>query len=341
MTLKEMEYDFEHIEDAYTSLEKRKIAEKYGVGSVKRADIQHVILLEIRKERQSRSKETWTENDVLWFLRLHDYPYSTQKWNKSMEGESREWMEFVLDAEMRHAKREDQRKNANRLKNAIKEKYYENDSLENKLFLLLDEITSEFRKECVEAYVMHHIASFEEYSKIKGISQRDAISLFGGVEDRRYRTTVKDHLFNNGKSILFMGHRLEPSVVPVSAYYNEDGYEGFAYKPNERCGKVMRKLNEISLESNSWDEKFYEKRKRNEADKAFTSKLKALTDKILKYNLNLDRLKIDHIDTDPKIFEAYITDGTTTLYARSILAAEFSSYMVPHYRFIITKKSAY
>lgn len=338
-TLEEMTNDFESVSDAYTASEKREIAERYNVDSIKQADIQRAILLEIRNERQSRCPQTWTDTDVLWFLRLHDFPYSTQKWRKSTEGESKEWMEFVLDTEIRHIKRDKNRKNAMRLRDVIKEKYTVKDSPENKMFDLLNEMTSEFRSECVDAYAIHALSMFDEYLKIKDISLRDAISLFGGVEDRRYKRTVLSHLFNDGKPFLFMGRELKPSVVSVTAFYNEDGHEGYSLRPGEYCDRVVRKINEISSESNGWDRNVYGDCKRNEADKAFTSKLKALAEKILRFGIDTDKMKIEHIDTDPKVFDAYITDGTTMLHARSILAAEYSNYMVPHYRFIITKKN--
>ena len=58
--------------------------------------------------------------------------------------------------------------------------------------------------------------------------------------------------------------------------------------------------------------------------------------RISKKEFDVNNIKISEVKNDPKFFEMVITDGKKTLYARSIIAASYSSYMKEHLRFILT-----
>lgn len=47
-------------------------------------------------------------------------------------------------------------------------------------------------------------------------------------------------------------------------------------------------------------------------------------------------LTFSQIQSDPKLFDVIIAGNGKKVHARSILAAENSEYMVPHFRFIVT-----
>ena len=54
--------------------------------------------------------------------------------------------------------------------------------------------------------------------------------------------------------------------------------------------------------------------------------------------LNIENVTCQDVFDDPKFIEMRITDGERSLWCRSILAAEYSDKMIPHFRFIITER---
>ena len=76
----------------------------------------------------------------------------------------------------------------------------------------------------------------------------------------------------------------------------------------------------------------------NDAEKTFKSNVNALAYKVYDKKFDVEKIKVSNVKNDPKIFQLLIEDGTKKLYCRSILAAQFSDKMVPHFRFIMTDK---
>ena len=77
----------------------------------------------------------------------------------------------------------------------------------------------------------------------------------------------------------------------------------------------------------------------NELEKiedSFDSRVQGLAIKLDQKSFSLDDLKFSNISTDPKLFDVYISSGNNKVHARSVLAAAESTYMVAHFRFIIT-----
>lgn len=58
-----------------------------------------------------------------------------------------------------------------------------------------------------------------------------------------------------------------------------------------------------------------------------------------KYARNMyEKITVSNVKNEPKFFEMTITDGEKKLYCRSVLAAQFSEKMIPHFRFIMTER---
>lgn len=81
-------------------------------------------------------------------------------------------------------------------------------------------------------------------------------------------------------------------------------------------------------------------RQREEAEQKFNADICVLADKIRLKSINEDKMSLEYASNDPKHIEICINDGTTALHARSILAAENSVLVTPHFRFIVTEKVA-
>jgi len=75
-----------------------------------------------------------------------------------------------------------------------------------------------------------------------------------------------------------------------------------------------------------------------EAAKYFDYNVRALADRLFDKKFIIEKITVSNVKNDPKFFEMTITDGEKKLYCRSILAAQFSEKMIPHFRFIMTDR---
>ena len=75
-----------------------------------------------------------------------------------------------------------------------------------------------------------------------------------------------------------------------------------------------------------------------EAEKQFEYNVRGLADRLLDKKFIIEKIVVSNVQNDPKFFEMTITDGEKKLYCRSVLAAEFSEKMIPHFRFIMTER---
>lgn len=74
----------------------------------------------------------------------------------------------------------------------------------------------------------------------------------------------------------------------------------------------------------------------NDANKTFDGKVNSLADRLDKKSFDPKNILFSNISDDPKMFDVYIQSGNNRVHARSVLAAEYSECMIPHFRFIIT-----
>lgn len=72
------------------------------------------------------------------------------------------------------------------------------------------------------------------------------------------------------------------------------------------------------------------------AEMMFDSKVFGLASKLDKKEFNQNNISFSSLSDDPKLFDVYISSGSSKVHARSILAAVGSECMVAHFRFIIT-----
>ncbi len=76
-----------------------------------------------------------------------------------------------------------------------------------------------------------------------------------------------------------------------------------------------------------------------EATKQFEYNIRGLADRLLDKKFIIEKITVSNVKNDPKFFEMTITDEEKKLYCRSVLAAQFSEKMIPHFRFIMTERN--
>ena len=69
----------------------------------------------------------------------------------------------------------------------------------------------------------------------------------------------------------------------------------------------------------------------------FNTSVKRLVEKCYKFNINRNNIKVSYPEVTDHGMECFINDGSKTIWARMIWAAEYSDYMVPHVRYIVTE----
>ena len=74
----------------------------------------------------------------------------------------------------------------------------------------------------------------------------------------------------------------------------------------------------------------------DDANKAFDEKVYSLASRLDKKSFDPNNISFSNVCDDPKMFDVYIQSESKRVHARSILAAEYSECMIPHFRFIIT-----
>lgn len=75
-----------------------------------------------------------------------------------------------------------------------------------------------------------------------------------------------------------------------------------------------------------------------EATKQFEYNVRGLANRLIDKKFIIEKIIVSNVKNDPKFFEMTITDGEKKLYCRSVLAAQFSEKMIPHFRFIMTER---
>ena len=328
LTKEEVRKDYDVVDGLDTKKEKQEMASKYGVESVKKDEIKHAILLKLRELRKSAS--SFDEEDYRDFYRL--LPDSLAKLPEYLAEENPKFVLFIKEYFLEH-----------RIKGKLKNWIGINPGRDANYSL---------------SYADIHTIKF--YNKILEF-----------IANNTPKTrTVKDEIFDSlvNKFTDLLADYKEEYLKKVSAFakkrYTEifpKDLETLKQKRNESEKRLEKldwrkdrrewdaeykvktslntKIERIVKLFDKYTEKEYIDECVNHATEEFESSIKELSDRIVKDELEVDKLEVKSVHDDPKIFKMKITDGTKNLYCRSIIAAEFSSVMIPHYRFIITNRT--
>lgn len=130
--------------------------------------------------------------------------------------------------------------------------------------------------------------------------------------------------------------RLEAEVDSLGRWWTNNNYREYK-KLSDQLSTVKQTLNHEAFRfDNAYD--YYES-KIDEIEDYYNSSIKKLVEKCYKFNIDRNNIKVLNPDVTDKGLEVIIKDGTNRyINARMIWAAEYSDYMVPHVRYIVTEK---
>ena len=323
-TREELRKDYDSAEWADNS-EKKALASKYGIQSLKKADIQKEILNQLREVRKTAT--SFDIEDVRDFFRLEP---GVVKIKDYLKEEGIEFVKYLKTHEEEYLKKHKLDKWIGfPVSSGVPLSYADKDKLKR---------YAKITEYLVEAEPRPRTAKDEEFDRLVhkftdllADYKKEYLNRVKDYARERYNKTLPDKLKSLRDHYVDLkaeGGKLDWRTDRVAYDKNYDARRKTANQIDaiEKFFKKYAKLTDYvqDCEKNASDE--------------FQDNIKTLSDRIMREELDTDKMTVKSVHDDPKVFNMKITDGTKNLYCRSILAAMFSSYMIPHYRFIITNR---
>ena len=318
-----------------TGQEKKDLIVKYGIETKKAQDIKNKILLLLRDLRNE--KKTFDNQDITDFLRLHDYV--TSRMVEGLKNEPKEFSTYLKDYYF------------DRLKSRKLDQYSLSTSLSSYRFSIAD-------KDLIRTYQKISKAVDEINPTKEKLTEKEHFEMLNNritelMQDfkviylkRIEEYAKKQYKYYSTESNLKKLIDIKESAEKAVEKYKEDNnirwikYNDYKGRELENIvDKAINKVNQFKAFTKMYPtEKSYLDKCHEDGEKTFANNIAAISERLIKDNLNIDNLSITNVKNDPKFFEMIITDGEKKLYLRSVFAAQYSTKMIPHFRFIITER---
>lgn len=324
----EVRADYDKVDSLDSKKEKLEFANKYGVESVKKADIQQAILLKLRELRKSAS--VFDENDWYDFHRL--LPDSLVKLPEYLKEENPKFVEWLQKYYLE-----------NRMKGKLKNWIGVNPGRDANYYLSYADIyTVKFYNKILEFIANNTPKTRTAKDEIFDMLVNKFTNLLEDYKKeylKRVETFAKKRYSEIlPKELEALKEKRKASIDRLDKIDWRKERSKF-YEEQKVKDSLSRKIEQITKLFEKYTEKTYSELCVKEATEEFEDNIKVLSHKIQEEELEVDKLDVKSIHDDPKVFNMKISDGNKNLFCRSVLAAEFSNYMRPHYRFIITNRS--
>ena len=333
-TEEELRNDYENA-SYLTGQEKKDMITKYSVTTKKTQDIKNQILICLKDLRKNKKK--FTNEDVLDFLRLYDY--NTSKMCNGLVEEPKEFQICLKDYYFERLKKhklenyalmtsfssyrfsvadKDLIKTYQKIAKTIEELNPTSEKLSEKehFEMINNKIT-----ELMQDFKVIYMENIEKYAKARYKYYSDKKNLKSLEEDvKATERAIEDY-------------KKEKGIAWIS--YND--YTGLKYeRANEKARSKVTQFKAFTKIYKT--EKSYLDKCIEDGENRFKNNIEAISDRLIKMNLNVANISISNVKNDPKFFEMMLSDGEKKLYLRSVFVAEFSEKMIPHFRFIITER---
>lgn len=353
---------------------KKAIAAKYGIVSNKAAEIEKLIFTKANELRKEKNPKDYTEDDFKIWWSAFNGPTTTVALKKATEGESIEWIKFALDyfnENMFKNQHGDYFERAKRsfnkyMKGCINDDSNSKDANRIALISFLMEQTKEFHDNYILRVKNWASDTFNRNYTMKDWEVKDYMSYLGtesrediANEIRKTNGQIwRSRRFSPAQMNYFSlsSEEYTPAARTVKLGYNKEiastvkvqasspsrvtfedalADDSFADLPTIEALKVRTAVIMMG-EKYKWNEKAYIDDEVDQAERRYKQDMEAVADKVRRMRMDEKAIDVESIDQDPKHFDIWLTDGEKRVHARSIFAAEFSTLVTPHYRFIIT-----
>ena len=327
-TKEELHKDYEDA-SYVTGQEKKDLIAKYGVDSKKAKDIQAAILIELQKIR--KSQKTFDEQDLRDFSRMTD---SDTQYYANLKNENDDFVKFLLDTYEKDLKG---KRDLFKYVNMTSFSGYSFSSAEKWQIKRYQKIREELmsrdpknikakeeEKYSIDTLITKLSSELEDFKKeylkrVEESANRAYDNLPGEIEKMSKRLKEMEAEYEEKKKEL-KGY--------MARYYAEEPVRKYRSKVEQKKSILRRYTTKKSFVDACLDD----------AEKTFRGNVDALAHRVYEKKFDVEKIKVSNVKDDPKIFKLMIEDGTKKLYCRSILAAEFSTKMIPHFRFIMTDR---
>lgn len=337
-TNEEMIEDIKKVRDAYELKDKKAIADKYGIQSKKISEIERGILLKAAEARTT--KKQFDKLDVELFRQLSNYVDMYNKLAEYLENEPEAFVVYMKDYYEEYLKKENILQFLNWRPSDLKYrlsyskisalKYYQSivryleengsstadkrsakEKATELILSKLDEQLEDFKEQLLD--------QIEEQAKDYWKRLSDNLETY----HQEYLKADKEYDdFHNDRNNRFS----LPDVRKKYAILEET--RNLAYKKYRNAKYIVDK----------YTKEAYGKYCREEGRKEYEYKKHKMAEKIVERDFDYTNLTFSNMKRDPKGIEMMISDGVKKVYARSIIAAEFSEKVICHFRFILTDR---
>lgn len=343
ITVAEMLEDVKNLETWSLSenIDKKAIAAKYGIQSRKTAEIIQGILTKAAEDRWGRKK--FDENDIAAFKQFCKMPELYNKIEPFFENEPEEFIKYLRD-------------------------FYKKDLEDNNLMQYSTWKPSELKYRRIPygkiytikfyQFILKYLEEHGSDNKATRDAYQEAVDLILNKLSEQL-ADFKERLLDNAeeqgrnyyKNIQTNLNEWEKNANDCERQRQEfidnwrkEKRQGWYWRDSEYTRLEKKENTWRSMVATGkyilkkWNIDGYAKYCREEADKEYEMKKRTMAEKIVERDFDYSKLEFTNVKQDPKWIEMMITDGTKKVYARSIIAAEFSEKVKVHFRFILTDR---
>ena len=313
-----------------TGQEKKDLMAKYNVESKKSKDIIHAILIKLQELR--KDKKEFSVEDVNDFSRLSE---NDTQYYAELKKENDDFVKYLLEYWENRIKK--QGRDLYKYINLTSFSNYNFSSAEKWFIKRYQKIREELMSRDPKNI---KAKEKEEYSIDTLVTKLGSeLEEFKKIYLKRVEDNAKDLYEHLPNEIIQMTARLKKMEEDYDKKKNEvKGYTARwnLYKPIEKYANQLSQKKAILKRYTTAKE--FITACLDDAEKTFKGNVEALAHRVYEKKFDVDKIKVSNVKDDPKIFKLMIEDDTKKLYCRSILAAQFSSKMTPHFRFIMTDR---
>lgn len=315
--------DFTLLNEMPSMSEKKALASKYGIESKRTKEIQNQVLLAMRDERNTR--DNFDKDDVKFFYYLN-VPETYAKAVPFYENENPKFIKYLVE---------------------YHKQIVNNKNLQNKLCYVNSRdcyFVSNADKYTMKRYI--NVKRFVEEHTPEVIEKKTSEQAILDIIKTRLLIDMKPFhdayikRVEKWSTVTYtaLPERIKEAMEMLEAANKKLADKTYpstqAWKEYNKCKANYDKLNAIIKIFPTCEEYVNDCVKR--AEITYDHDVNEVVVRIFNKKLNYENIKVTNILDDPKFFDMTITDGNESLHCRSIWAAEYSTKVTAHYRFIIT-----
>ena len=321
----ELENDIKTIEDGASLKDKKEIASKYNCSSNKSSDIVKTILLILQKNRFNKS--SFDSEDINDYFKLEP-PAQPNKLKAFLANEPKEFVDYLKSYYFDTLKKY---KLVDNTGNIIKRVMSPNEKYRVSNYVTISDYLKQFDSKEIKKKVDINTLFDKLSEKLEPFKELYLSEVEN--ESKKFYRNIPDNIKKNESLYESICDKVEKFISDNRDYFYKSEYKHL----NKWKESVSSKIKNYKAIIKYYTETEYIDEELKNARRDFVNNINALSERVIKKGLDTENIEVSNVKNDPKIFELIIQDGIKKIYARSILAAQYSDKMITHFRFILTE----